>query len=315
MRLARDAGCTIIWILLSLCANVTNCAAQSGTPSTPDANPARPTVSNPATLSPVGYLQFETGGMVAQDSPAFSSRISLQQVTKLTVHPRLELILQSEPVVRSGSSGQVAVQIGGVSAGVQAVILHGENARPTVSASYFRSVYSGPAPDIDIGPANQSALILVSDGFHGFHFDANGIVNEQQEGIVRRAQWGQTLSVSHPLRKFTFVGEIWHFSQPLQHGNTIGNLWAASYAPRGNLVLDVAFNHGFNVTSTRSEVLFGFTYLFPRRLWQRGAHWRNRVWNFGISVTTIGLLMGLHAALFVWGSSDSLRVRSARSLT
>src|ERR1700683_4446179 len=27
---------------------------------TPEANPARPTVSTPATLTPVGYLQFET---------------------------------------------------------------------------------------------------------------------------------------------------------------------------------------------------------------------------------------------------------------
>ncbi|MBZ5661890.1 MAG: hypothetical protein LAO08_15925 [Acidobacteriia bacterium] len=205
--------------------------------------------------------------MAAQDSPEFSGRVSLQQVTKLTVHPRLQLILQSEPVVWSKTSGQDASQIGGVSAGAQAVILHGENARPTLSASYLRSVYSGPAPDIDIGSANQSAMILVSGDVHGFHFDANGIANEQQEVAVRRAQWGQTLSVSHPLKKFTIAGEIWHFSQPLQRSNTIGNLWAVSYSPRGNLVLDAAFNHGFNATSTRTVVLFGFTYLLPHRLW------------------------------------------------
>lgn len=263
----RVASFTIIWIFFSLFANSKNCAAQSGTTPAPDANPGRPTVSSPATLTPVGYLQFETGGMVAQDSAEFSSRVSLQQVTKLTVHPRLQLILQSEPVVWSKAAGETAFQIGGVSAGVQGVLLRGESARPTVSASYIRSVYSGPALDIDIGSANQSAVILVSDDFAGFHFDANGIANEQQEGVVRRAQWGETLSVSHPLKKFTFAGEIWHFSQPLQQGNTIGNLWAVSYAPRGNLVWDMAFNHGFNVTSTRWEVLFGFTYLLPRRLW------------------------------------------------
>lgn len=267
MPFERVARFAILWICFLLFANCKYCAAQSAMPATPGANPARPTVSTPATLTPVGYLQFETGGFAAQDSPEFSGRVSLQQVTKLAVHPRLQLILQSEPVVWSRTSGQSAFQIGGVSAGAQAVILPGKNYRPTVSASYFRSVYSGPAPDIDIGSANQTALILVSDDLAGFHFDANGIANEQTDGVVRRAQWGQTLSVSHPLKMFTIAGEIWHFSQPLQQGNTIGNLWAVSYAPRGNLVLDVAFNHGFNATSTKSEILFGFTYLLPHRLW------------------------------------------------
>jgi hypothetical protein len=267
MPFERVARFVILWIFFFLFANCKYCAAQSAMPSTPDANPARPTVSTPATLTPVGYLQFETGGFAAQDSPEFSGRVSLQQVTKLAVHSRLQLILQSEPVVWSRTNGQGASQIGGVSAGAQAVLLPGENHRPTVSASYFRSVYSGPAPDIDIGSANQSALILLSEDLYGFHFDANGIANEQQEGVVRRAQYGQTLSVSHPLNKFTIAAEIWHFSQPLQRGNTIGNLWAVSYAPRGNLVFDMAFNHGFNATSTKSEVLFGFTYLLPHRLW------------------------------------------------
>jgi hypothetical protein len=267
MSLARDTLRTFICTLLSLCAYAPNCAAQSGAPSVPEANPARPTVSTPATLTPVGYLQFENGGMAAQSSPEFSGRVSFQQVTKLAVHSRLQLILQSEPVVWSRTNGQSASQIGGVSAGAQAVILRGEGTRPTVSASYLRSVYSGPAPDIDIGSASQSAIILVSGDGLGFHFDANGIANEQQEAAVRRAQWGQTLSVSHPLKMFTLAGEIWHFSQPLQRGNTIGNLWAVSYAPRKNLVFDVAFNHGFNATSTRTVVLFGFTYLLPQRLW------------------------------------------------
>lgn len=267
MPFQRGARFTIICIALILCATIGNYAAQSGAPSVPDANPGRPTVSSPATLTPVGFLQFESGGMFAHNSPEFSNRMSFQQVTKLTVHPRLELILQSEPIVWSESSGQSAFQIGGVAAGVQAVLLPGKNARPTIAAGYFHSFYSGPAPDIDMGSATQSALILVSDDFAGFHFDANGIASEQKAGALRRAQWGQTLSVSRSFRKFTFAGEIWHFSQPVQRGNTIGNLWAVSYALRGNLILDAAFNHGFNVTSTRSEVLFGFTYLLPRRLW------------------------------------------------
>jgi hypothetical protein len=55
----------------------------------PEANPARPTVSNPATLTPVGYLQFETGTHGAADSPEFSTRVEFNEVIKLAVTRRL----------------------------------------------------------------------------------------------------------------------------------------------------------------------------------------------------------------------------------
>jgi hypothetical protein len=269
MPLSRGLRFTILWTCWLLSGFIATCAAQSGAPSAPVANPARPTVATPATLTPVGYLQFENGIQYALDSMEFSSRFSLNQVTKLAVHPRLQLIFQSEPLVGSTVAGQHSWQAGGVLAGVQGMLLPGHETRPTVSVSYLRSIYSGPAPDIDIGSANQSASILVSDDLFGFHFDTNGIFNEQVEGIVRRAQFGQTLSVSHPLIKnFTLAGEIWHFTQPLLHGNTIGNLWAVSYAARPNLVFDAGFNHGFHATSTRWEAFFGFTYLLPHRLWK-----------------------------------------------
>jgi hypothetical protein len=271
MRFAPGLGGAILWGLLSLCGSAGGAVAQSVAPAVPDANPARPTVSTPARLTPVGYVQLENGGLYAQDSPEFSTRNSFQQVTKLTLHPRLELILQSEPIVRSQAGGKDAFQAGGIAAGAQAVLLPGNNSRPTIAVSYLRSIYSGPAPDIDIGSANQSAQLLVSGDLFGFHADANGIVNEQQDSALRRAQWGETLSVSRPIGKFTISGEIWHFSQPLVRAETTGNLWAVSYALRGNLVLDAAVNRGFNATSTRWEVLYGFTYLIPHRLWKSHA--------------------------------------------
>jgi hypothetical protein len=80
-----------------------SCAGRVGaqTPSVPEANPGRPTVSTPATLAPVGYLQFETGLLGAATSPEFSSRLAIGQVTKLAVLPRLEFFLQTEPLVHS----------------------------------------------------------------------------------------------------------------------------------------------------------------------------------------------------------------------
>ena len=91
--------------------------------------------------------------------------------------------------------------------------------------------------------------------------------NELVEGPVRRAQFGQSLTISHPLtHKFTLSGEIWHFTQPFLRGNAVGNLWAVNYAARKTLVLDVGFNRGLTGTSTHWEAFVGFTYLHPHRL-------------------------------------------------
>ena len=48
----------------------------------PTANPGRPTVSTPATLTPAGYLQFETGMLSAWNSPGIDSQTSMNEVVK-----------------------------------------------------------------------------------------------------------------------------------------------------------------------------------------------------------------------------------------
>jgi hypothetical protein len=233
----------------------------------PEANPARPTVATPATLTPVGYLQFENGIQYATGSPDFSSRFGINQVTKLTVHPRLQFIISSEPVVHSGLGTLKEFNPGDVLAGVQAVVLPGEGKRPTVSLSYFKHVYAGSAPDIDFGTPEHSLILLISNDLAGFHFDLNGFFNQQKEDKVGRAQFGQTISISHPLKKFTIATELWHFTQPFVHGNAVGSLWSISCSVRRNLIVDTGFNRGLTSTSTQWEGFAGFTYLLPHRLW------------------------------------------------
>ena len=264
-----------IWLCLMLYVVHQPSAAQSGTSAVPDANPGRPTVSTPAALTPVGYLQFENGTLFAEHSTEFSNRFEVSLVTKLAVHPRLELFLESEPLAISQSESQTAVHEGEVFAGVQGALFSGSGSRPTVSVSYIRRVHVSVAPELDIGTFRQSGIFLLSDDVHGFHFDMNGIVAEQAQDGVRRAQFGQTLSISHPLRKLTISGEIWHFSQPFEHSNALGNLWAVSYPVRKNLVVDGGFDHGLTKTSTQWEVFLGFTYLLPHRLWSahHGGHY------------------------------------------
>ncbi len=236
----------------------------------PEANPARPTVSNPATLTPVGYLQFETGTLGATDSPEFSTRYEFNEVIKLAVTERLEFIESSEPAIHSTLNGVPANGVGEVFLGAQFVLMHGEGAKPTLSASYSRRIYDGGAPELDFGSPRNSVVFYASADVKGFHYDANAIFNEQLEGPVHRLQFGQTLSISHPLGKgFGLSGEIWRFSQPFLDGNAIGNLWAVSYAARKTLVFDAGFDKGLTGTSTHWEAFAGLTYLLPHRLWKR----------------------------------------------
>lgn len=232
----------------------------------PAANPGRPTVATPAALTPVGFLQFETGITRATDSPnGVSSRVGVNNVTKLTVHKRVQLLAAFEPAVRSRVGDLVLSQAGGVSAGVQFLIAEGSNDK-ALGAGYFRSIYGGSAPDLDVGSARQTALLLASGDAGGFHADFNAYLNDQPGESGHRLQNGATICVSHPVGPVVVAGELWTFSQPLLGGRTTGTLWAVSYAARPNLVIDAAVSHGFRETSTHWQLLAGFTYLLPHRL-------------------------------------------------
>jgi hypothetical protein len=264
-------------LLLALClmAAVVPATSQSGPAATvpdgsadvPVANPGRPTVATPATLTPVGYLQFETGYLGAWTSPGLSSQSSVNEVVKFSVAPRLEFLVGYEPFADSTIGTQSSSDKGGVSLGVQGVLMRSEGSRPTIALSYFRSVYGGNTPDLDIGSSRNSVLVLGSGDVKGFHYDTNFLFNEVIDTATHRAQFGQTLSVSHGIGgKFGLAGEIWHFTQPFLRGNAVGNLWAVNYNARKNLVFDCGFDRGLTSTSTRWEVFAGFTYLLPHKV-------------------------------------------------
>jgi hypothetical protein len=232
----------------------------------PVANPARPTVSTPATITPVGYLQFETGFLGASHSPEFSSQEGFNEVIKFAVSRRVEFFAESGPFVHYRANEQSANGTAEVFLGLQGVLHRGEGTNPTVAVSYARRIYGGDTPDLDFGSPRNSAIVLVSADVKGFHYDANAMLNELIEGTTHRAQLGQSLSISYPLTvKFGITGEIWHFTQPFLRSNAVGSLWALSYTPRSNLVFDGGFNRGLTSTSTRWEAFVGFTYLLPHK--------------------------------------------------
>src|SRR5258708_4133123 len=169
--------------------------AGQGRPDEPVANPGRPTVSTPATLTPVGYLQFETGFLGATHSPGFTSQLSLNEVVKFSVSRRIELLAGDGPFAHSRVEGHSGNGTGDVSLGVQGILHTGEGARPTIALSYFRRVYSGDTPDLDIGSARNSALLLSSADVKGFHYDTNFLFNEVISCTIPPAQLARTLSV------------------------------------------------------------------------------------------------------------------------
>jgi hypothetical protein len=252
-------------------------AAQSQDEREPEANPGRPTVSTPATLTQVGYIQFESGFTRANSSPEFSSRYSFNEVVKLSVTRRVEFLASAEPVAHFTAAGTTTNRVADVFLGAQGILYQGEGAKPTFAVSYFHRVYDGGAPEFDFGSPSNSLLVLASADVKGFHYDANAFFTELVQEPVRRAQFGQSLTISRLfLKHFTLSGEIWHFTQPFLRSNAVGNLWAVSYTARKTLVFDVGFNHGLTGSSTQWEVFAGFTYLLPHRLWgthslQRGA--------------------------------------------
>jgi hypothetical protein len=272
----------------------------------PTANPGRPTVTNPATLPPVGYLQFEQGYLGSVNSPETASQYGVNQTAKIAVLSRLLLQEQTQPFAHSREVGEESSEngAGDVLLGAQAVLYlapsataetsktpqtapHRTIAMPTVALGYLGRVHAGTAPDIDQGGYANSVLMMMSGDAGKFHYDTNYIFNEQTatagSETMRRAQFAQTLSVNHPVHseRLQLAGEIYHFTQPMVHttpggefvarANAVDGLVALSYALRPNLVLDAGFSRGFTSTSTRWQSFVGFTYLLPKRLW-RGAN-------------------------------------------
>jgi len=90
----------------------------------PAANPGRPTVSTPATLTPVGYLQFETGFVGAESSSEFKSLSGLISVMKLAVSSRLEVLTSAEPIAHF-TAGSTRNATADYALGAQGVLLGG----------------------------------------------------------------------------------------------------------------------------------------------------------------------------------------------
>jgi len=111
-------GCCLVPLGLLMFLVPTTLSSQAAASAAPEANPARPTVSTPAPLTPAGYLQFENGGLFAAHSPEFSRRLGIEQVTQLSVGKRPQFIVLFEPFTHSTGAAVSGNRPGEVFAGM-----------------------------------------------------------------------------------------------------------------------------------------------------------------------------------------------------
>ena len=258
--------------------------------SIPQANPARPTVTNPAHIPPVGYLQFEQGIGWAGKSPGGTvSQLAITQMTKIALTTRVLINSIVQPYAYSQLVSGLGPQtyssdVGDLQLGAQVILHKSIGPLPTVAMSYTRRVRTGTAANIDAGEYSQQAVILLEgDLVGGLHYDLNLLADEQNDGPVRRPQFVEALAIGHTLfarstkQLLSGTVELSHFNQPfitstlsgspVDRANAYDLLFVAAYAVRPNLVLDASVDRGLTSTSTHWQAGFGFTYLLPRRLW------------------------------------------------
>ena len=252
----------------------------------PAADPARPTVTNPAHIPPPGYLQFEQGFLQANDSYGINHQSSIVQTTKLSLSHYIMIVAGDQPYAYTNQP-PTTNDTGDLYLGGQILFNdeeEGHASRPTFAVAYNGRIRSGTAPNLDTGGFSQSFLFLISGTNFGIHYDTNYLVNEQDATgtggrDAHRAQYGQTLSLTRQVTApFSISAELWHFTQPtvfntregipVGRSNAVGALFAAGYNVRPTLVLDCGFEHGLTSTSTNWQGFFGFTYLLPHRLFK-----------------------------------------------
>lgn len=266
-------------IAIAAVSAVSVCAQQPDS-DTPAADPARPTVTSPAHIPPPGYLQFEQGALIVAGAANFDTQTTILQCAKISLSHHIMVQEQWQPEANTRISGVSQNSGGAVTLGAQVLFTdekEGHGSRPTLALGFLDTVHSGPAPDYDGGSAVRSLALLGSGEVKSFHYDANFIVNQVNNGSVRRAQLGQAIAITRNITpKLSVTGEIWHFAQPFTSTHAVGNIYAAAYTLKPTLVLDAGFNRGLTSTSAHWYGFFGFTYLLPHALWHRSGYTQPR---------------------------------------
>lgn len=160
---------------------------------TPAASPARPTITGPAHIPPVGYVQFEQGFNKANDSPAGTDpQLAFHKQPRSRSRRASWCSSLRQPYTYDLVAGSPSYDLnapGDLDIGVQGIAHKSAGVVPTVALGFIRRVRAGSAPSLDIGGYSQPTILLLSGDIGKFHYDSNVSFNELSNGAIRRPQF------------------------------------------------------------------------------------------------------------------------------
>jgi hypothetical protein len=99
--------------------------------------------------------------------------------------------------------------------------------------------------------AQAILLLLASADVKGFHYDVNAFFTELVKDPVRRGQFEQSPTISHPFLKNFTLSVKSGTSRSRFFRETLSAIFGRRLLCTQTLVFDVGFNHGLTHTSTQ----------------------------------------------------------------
>jgi hypothetical protein len=238
-----------------------------------EANPNRPTVSNPAHVTQYGVLELEYG------FDRMWPEIRLRQTSgggllKFGLLCDLELRWATTSFLSQADSTGMHTTFGDNWLGTE-IRFHRQTRRlPTMAFSYSFKIPSARTEDgLGTGQVDHSFTLGASETVAHFTFDFNFtqfLLGQPSGGFDQNQQ--MALAFSHVLhKKLQFAGELYGQTENISTPDFASSLWALTYALSARLVLDGGFEAGLTSGGPHRHAFGGITYsianLYPG--WRR----------------------------------------------
>lgn len=229
------------------------------------ASPNRPTVADPADLTPPGYLEVELGWTGSFRSAQYRSQHSVPFLAKLALNEQIQLRLEGSAFLQvRANDGDRASGIGDWSPGLQWKFLDQGDAVPSMALGVaLKLPTASSGKGLGTGKLDHRLTLLMSKDIEPVHIDLNvahGWLGRERGGGYDRL-WIGALAASVPLGgKWELEGEIYGFSSPnAGTPRIVSTLWSFSYAYRPTMVFDFGVDVGLNKAAPEYAIFMGMT--------------------------------------------------------
>jgi hypothetical protein len=234
------------------------------------ASPNRPTVADPADLTPPGYLEVELGWAGSFRSAQYRSQHLVPFLAKLALNEHVQLRLEGVPLLRvSPEEGDRASGIGDWSPGIQWKFLDQSEEAPSMALGVaVKLPTASTRKGLGTGKADHRFTLLMSKEIEPLHIDLNiahGWLGRERRGGYDRL-WVGALAASVPLGgKWELEGEIYGFTSPnAETPRIVSTLWSFSYAYHPTIVFDFGVDIGLNRAAPDYTFFMGMTMILAK---------------------------------------------------